>query len=164
MLDKLPWISLLMASSYFFASSMFSSSLPLMQTELATTESMVQNTISYFLIAVGISQLFWGIWSERLGRKPVFVLSGGGFILGSVLCSLAANIEILMMGRILQGIGTGGLYLLCRTIMQDSYTKERIMSILAWFSLFFISIPGLTPVVGGYLSEHWGWKSNFQFI
>ena len=158
------FISLIMASSYFFASSMYVPSLPEIQNALHTSEALVQQSLSVFFIALACSQLLAGPFSERYGRKPVALLSAVIFVAGSALCALSQNIESLLIGRVVQGFGVGGLYLLCRTILQDAFEKSELMGILAWYGIIFMSLPGLTPILGGYLTTHFSWEANFIFL
>lgn len=158
------FISILMASSYFFASSMYTPSFPDIQSELHTSEALVQQTLSLFFIALACSQLICGPLSERYGRKPIAILSSAIFVVGSMTCLMADNIDILLLGRIIQGLGVGGLYLLCRTILQDAFEKTELMGILAWYGILFMSLPGLTLILGGYLTQHSGWQGNFVFM
>ena len=143
---------------------MYTPSFPDIQSGLQTSEALVQQTLSLFFIALACSQLICGPLSERYGRKPIAMLSSFVFVIGSMTCLLADSIEVLLIGRIIQGLGVGGLYLLCRTILQDAFEKTELMGILAWYGIFFMSLPGLTLILGGYLTQHFGWHSNFVFM
>ena len=160
----LTFISLLMASSFFFASSMYSPSLPDIETSLNTTASLAQQSMSYFFVALAISQLICGPLSERFGRKPIALISSLIYLLGSIGYLMSDNIHVLLLSRIIQGAGVGGLYLLCRTILQDSFSRTELMGLLAWMGVLFMALPGLTPVIGGYISECYGWMGNFVFM
>ncbi|MFW7523470.1 MFS transporter [Vibrio ostreicida] len=157
-------ISLLMASSYFFAASMYTPSFPEIQAQLHTSEAFVQQSLSLFFIALASSQLICGPLSERYGRKPVALVASGVFVIGSMACLISNSIETLLLGRVIQGLGVGGLYLLCRTILQDTFDKTQLMGILAWYGILFMSLPGLTLILGGYLTHHFSWKGNFVFM
>lgn len=157
-------ISILMASSYFFAASMYTPSFPEIQSQLNTSEALIQQSLSLFFIALASSQLICGPLSERFGRKPVALISSVVFVIGSMMCLMSDNIDTLLLGRVIQGLGVGGLYLLCRTILQDVFDKTQLMGILAWYGILFMSLPGLTLILGGYLTHHFSWKGNFVFM
>ncbi|AUI85892.1 Bcr/CflA family drug resistance efflux transporter [Vibrio azureus] len=157
-------ISFIMALSYFFASSMYAPSLPDIESSLQTTDSLAQQSLSFFFIALAFSQLSCGPLSERYGRKPVALVSAIIFLAGSIVCLSSVNIHTLLLGRVIQGLGVGGLYLLCRTVLQDSFNKSELMGILAWYGVLFMGLPGLTPVLGGYIAGHYGWQGNFVFM
>ncbi len=124
-MSKIPiiLISFIMALSYFFASSMYAPSLPDIESSLHTTDSLAQQSLSFFFIALAFSQLSCGPLSERYGRKPVALVSAIIFLAGSIVCLSSINIHTLLLGRVIQGLGVGGLYLLCRTVLQDSFNK-----------------------------------------
>lgn len=157
-------ISLLMACGYFFASDMYAPSLPVMSEALNVSSTAVQQTVSAFFIALGLSQLVCGAVAERFGRRPIAILGAVIFIIGSVLCLHADQLSGLIIGRTVQGIGVGALFLLCRTIMQDSLTKEQLVDVMSWFSILFMCLPASTPAIGGYLESHFGWHSSFWFM
>ncbi|UTZ30641.1 multidrug effflux MFS transporter [Vibrio campbellii] len=165
-MSKIPiiLISFIMALSYFFASSMYAPSLPDIESSLHTTDSLAQQSLSFFFIALAFSQLSCGPLSERYGRKPVALVSAIIFLAGSIVCLSSINIHTLLLGRVIQGLGVGGLYLLCRTVLQDSFNKSELMGILAWYGVLFMGLPGLTPVIGGYIAGHYGWQGNFFFM
>ncbi|RSD31283.1 MFS transporter [Vibrio pectenicida] len=158
------FISILMASSYFFASSMYTPSFPEIQSQLNTSEGLIQQSLSLFFIALASSQLICGPLSERFGRKPVALMCSGVFVIGSIVCLISDNIDTLLLGRVIQGLGVGGLYLLCRTILQDVFDRIQLMGILSWYSVLFMSLPGLTLILGGYLTHNFSWKGNFVFM
>ncbi|MFD2177429.1 MFS transporter [Veronia pacifica] len=162
--SKLIFVSLLMATSYFFSSSMYAPGLPTIQASLETTAAMAQLSVSYFFIAVAVSLLLCGGLCERFGRHPVAKVSAAIFVIGSAICLFAGSIEVLIAGRIVQGLGVGGLFLLCRTVLQDSFSKQEMLSVLAWYGVLFMVIPGLAPVIGSYIDAIFGWRGNFVFM
>ncbi|WP_305841815.1 MFS transporter [Photobacterium leiognathi] len=163
-LFRLVSISLLMACSYFFASDMYTPSLPAMSDALNVSSTAVQQTVSVFFIALGISQLICGTIAERFGRKPIALLGSVVFIIGSSVCLASHELSWLIVGRAIQGMGVGALFLLCRTILQDSLSKERLVDVLSWLSILFMCLPASTPAIGGYLESHYGWQSSFWFM
>ncbi|WP_305813919.1 MFS transporter [Photobacterium leiognathi] len=163
-LFRLVSISLLMACSYFFAADMYTPSLPAMSDALNVSSTAVQQTVSVFFIALGISQLICGTIAERFGRKPIALLGSVVFIIGSSVCLASHELSWLIVGRAIQGIGVGALFLLCRTILQDSLSKEQLVDVLSWLSILFMCLPASTPAIGGYLESHYGWQSSFWFM
>jgi DHA1 family 2-module integral membrane pump EmrD-like MFS transporter len=163
-LFKVLVISLLMGSSYFFASDMYAPSLPYMANALNVSSGTVQQTVSIFFIFVAISQLCCGPLSECFGRRPIAIIGSLLFAIGSLICTSSQDINVLILGRLVQGIGVGALYLLCRTILLDSFSKAQLIGIMSWFGILFLTLPGLTPTLGGILQTHFGWQANFWFM
>lgn len=161
---KIILLSVLMASAYFFASDMYAPSLPSMAKALQISATTAQQTVTDFLIAFSLIQIFIGPLSERFGRRHIAILSSLLFFIGAIFCLLSYNLNMLIIGRILQGFAAGSLFLLARVIMQDSFDKEKLTSLLTWTGILFMTLPALTPTLGGFLEHYYGWKGSFFFM
>jgi MFS family permease len=111
-----------------------------------------------FLLASTVFQPTFASFSHIFGRQPVLLAALSLFTVGSVLCAVAHNVALMLAGRVVQGIGAGGLLALTYVIATDLVTlRERGK----WFSLISLtwaigSVMG--PVVGGALAEkEWRW-------
>ena len=154
-------VCVLLGFSYFMASDMYVPSLPNMSKELLASSSMARMTIAVFLVALAVSQLFYGPASDKLGRKKIILMGAAIYLLGSLLCMTAGNINILLLGRVIQGVGVGALLPLSRVIVQDSVSKEKFIHIVGWLSLFFMLAPASAPVIGGLIETYASWRVNF---
>lgn len=161
---KIILLSVLMASAYFFASDMYAPSLPSMAKALQVSATTAQQTVTDFLIAFSLIQIFIGPLSERFGRRHIAIISSILFFIGAIFCLLSYNLNMLIIGRILQGFAAGSLFLLARVIMQDSFDKEKLTSLLTWTGILFMTLPALTPTLGGFLEHYYGWKGSFFFM
>ena len=85
------------------------SSLPVIKTQLLTTDSLVQLTFSIFLAGFALSQLFYGPISDKLGRKPILLIGTSIYLAMSILGATTASITLLLVVRVLQGIGAGSV-------------------------------------------------------
>lgn len=73
----------------------------------------------------------------------------------------AWSIDTLIVGRIIQGVGTGALLPLSRVIVQDSVSKDKFIQIVSWISLFFMLAPAGAPVIGGLIQTYANWCVSF---
>lgn len=138
--------------------------LPQMAENLSTPMANIQITITIFLAALGLGQLLAGPLADRYGRKPLILSGLALYILGSVVGSLALQIEILWFARVLQGLGTCAVSVGVMSGVRDSYSTEKTASIYSYINGVICVIPALAPLVGGWLSETWSWRATFYFM
>ena len=145
------------------ASDMYVPSLPAIAVKLQVSASAVKWTLSIYLLGFASLQLAYGPLSDRFGRKPVFLLGFAIGFLGSFLCAIATNIFLLLLGRLIQGMGVGAGATLGRSIVQDLYQAdaERLSKAISSLMMAFSIAPIIAPVFGGYLQQYWGWHSVF---
>jgi len=91
-----------MAGVAVLAMNIFLPVLPLIGTDLGVNDATSQYVLTIFLAATAIAQLFIGPLSDRYGRRPVMLVSLAIFVVSSVVCLFAPNIEILLIGRVFQ--------------------------------------------------------------
>ena len=105
--------------------------LPAMQADLRAAMAEVQLTFAALLLAFGVSQLVWGPLSDRFGRRPVLLIGMGGYVLASLACVAAPDMELLVLARIAQGAFMGAAVMCARAIVRDLYQPlegARMMS------------------------------------
>jgi DHA1 family 2-module integral membrane pump EmrD-like MFS transporter len=143
---------------------LFIPSLPAMTHRLATSTDMTQLTITCYMLTYSLSHFVYGPISDRFGRRPVLLTGLGIGLVGSFICMMAANIEWLLLGRLLQGLGFGAGGLLTRAILRDSYTGSTLARYSSYCGIAVSVTLGLAPVLGGILQETFGWRSSFITI
>jgi len=139
-------------------------SMPGMVSVFDTSAAMVQLTLSLFLVAISLSQLLIGPLSDFFGRRPVLLASMALFVLASVACRFAPDIEALIAARILQGAsGCAGL-VLARTIVRDLYSRDKSASMIGYVTMGMAVAPMVGPAIGGYLDGIGGWQSSYDLM
>ncbi|MEU0586114.1 MFS transporter [Streptomyces sp. NPDC006132] len=136
--------------------------LPSMQQDLHAGTSGLQWTIDAYTLVLASLLMLAGSTADRIGRKRVFMAGLVVFTLGSVLCSLAPNLQALVAFRMVQAVGGSMLNPVAMSIITNTFTdpRERARAIGAWGAVVGISMAA-GPLVGGLLVESVGWRSIF---
>lgn len=147
-----------------FAIQVFLPALPAVQHEFGVSAAYVQLTVSLPLISVAIGTLFWGVLSDRFGRRSMMLSGLAMFLLGNVACMIAPSMTLLIAGRLFQGFGGAACVVVSRAIVRDLYGREKAAAALASLIAVMVLAPMIAPIVGGILADTLGWRSNFAFI
>ena len=138
--------------------------LPGLRSDLGISGAEAQLTLSMFVIAFGIAQLFWGPISDRFGRRPALIAGISLYMLASIACMLSPSIEYLVAARFAQGIGACSGQVMARAIVRDLYEPGEGARIMAYMMLLFLLAPLFGPLIGGHLTVSFGWRANFAFL
>lgn len=122
-----------------------------------------QQIITMIFLGLGIGQLIFGPLSDSFGRKPIVYFGFIVFIIASIICLTTKNFEMMIFGRVLQGIGLSSPRTMCIAMVRDSYSGDYMAKILSIVVMVFILVPVIAPTLGQFLMIHFGWKSIFGF-
>lgn len=147
-----------------FAIDIYLPSLPFMVTDLQTDKGSVQLTLTFFLIGFAFSQLIYGPFSDRFGRRKVLLLGLTIFLAGAIGAALTKSISFLIGMRLIQGLGIGAANVLCRAILRDLYEGKELAKKISTLGILWVLSPIIAPVIGGYIEEYAGWRGNFLFL
>jgi EmrB/QacA subfamily drug resistance transporter len=136
--------------------------LPSMQKELHASVSGLQWTIDAYTLVLASLLMLSGSTADRIGRRRVFKIGLAMFTLGSLLCSIAPNLDALIGFRAIQAVGGSMLNPVAMSIITNTFTerRERARAIGAWGATVGIAMAA-GPLVGGLLVDTVGWRSIF---
>ena len=136
--------------------------LPAIRTDLDASVSQLQWVVDAYAIVVASLLILGGSTGDRLGRARIFKVGLTLFGLGSLLCSVAPTVELLIAFRGLQAIGGSMLNPVAMSIIRNTFEdpRERAQAIGVWAGVIGISM-ALGPVIGGALVEGIGWRAIF---
>jgi DHA1 family bicyclomycin/chloramphenicol resistance-like MFS transporter len=137
--------------------------MPTIQQAFSVSTVMATMTFSMVLFVMAFCTLFYGSASDRYGRKPVLMVGLAMFVAGSAICALAWNFEVLIAGRLLQGLAAGSGVVLARAIARDVYGPEKLAQVIAYITTAYVLGPTLAPPIGGAISDVFGWNAVFVF-
>ncbi|MFK7831694.1 MAG: multidrug effflux MFS transporter [Winogradskyella sp.] len=122
-----------------------------------------QKLITAIFLGLGFGQLLFGPLSDSFGRKPVIYVGFGVFVIASIICVTTRNFEMMIFGRVLQGIGLSSARTMSIAMVRDSYSGDHMAKILSIVVMTFILVPVVAPMLGQFLLGQFGWKSIFSF-
>lgn len=138
--------------------------LPTIAAALGTDSAGAQLTLSAYMIGFGCGQLLLGPLSDRYGRRPVLLWGMAVYVLASVACSFAPDIDTLIAARVLQALGACAGPVLGRAVVRDLYGPSEAARMLSYIAGGTALAPLLGPLLGGWLTVLFGWRSSFVFM
>lgn len=127
----------------------------------STTGLRAQHIVSLFVLGMALGELGIGPLSDAMGRKPALLLGLGIYGVGSILACFAASLELLIVARILQGIGVAGPKIATRALIRDQFQGTEMARIMSLMFSLFILVPMLAPALGLGIVHFWHWRGIF---
>ncbi|MCM1163680.1 MAG: multidrug effflux MFS transporter [Muribaculaceae bacterium] len=144
-----------------FVNDMYLPSLPEMTGYFHCSVPTVQLGLTMGMVGLGLGQMLLGPVSDKYGRKPVLICSTVLFMVAAIVSIFSPSIEFFLGCRFFQGLGASGGYFLARSIPTDLYAGRALAKTMAIVGAINGIAPASAPVLGGLLSQHWGWRSVF---
>lgn len=120
-----------------------------------------QLLITMIFLGLGIGPLLFGPISDSLGRKPIVYLGFGIFIIASFVCVNATSLEVMVAGRILQGIGLSAPRTISIAMVRDTFEGDYMARIMSFITVVFILVPIVAPALGQFVLNFYGWEAIF---
>ena len=135
--------------------------LPHMQGSLGANQDQIAWVMTIYFVSQAISTACTGWIAGRIGRKRTYIIALGGFMFFSVLSGGATSLQEILIYRACQGALSAPVIPISQALMLDSYPPERHGQALAIWGTGVMFAPVMGPVVGGYLTDHYGWPYIF---
>lgn len=148
-----------------FVSVMNGSIIVIALPQMTSTFGASLDTMTWVAASYNIAEIIliaMTAWCSTLfGRKRFYLLSFGLFTAASVLCGMARSLEVMILARVLQGIGGGCLIPLAQAIMLEAFPDEERGMAMAFYTMGVVVAPMVGPVLGGWLTDQYGWPWIF---
>jgi DHA1 family bicyclomycin/chloramphenicol resistance-like MFS transporter len=123
-------------------------------------ENRGQLIIQYYVAGVGLGQIFWGLMSDRYGRRPVLLSGLGLYVLAAVSCAVATSFPALLAWRLLHGLAAASV-VVTRSVIRDLYSGRPMARIMSLTFVVFIMVPIIAPSIGQAMLALAPWRFVF---
>lgn len=161
---QLAFLLAALASLGPFAIDTYLPAFPAMAQQLGTSTLHIQQTLTAYLIPFAFMMLWHGAISDALGRRRIILVGLAVFSLASILCACATRIEMLWLGRALQGCSAGVGMVVGRAMVRDVLEGASAQRLMAKIAMLFAIAPAVAPIVGGYVLRFFDWHGIFIFL
>jgi DHA2 family multidrug resistance protein len=136
--------------------------LPYIAGGLGISDDEASWVVTTYLVANAVALTASSFLARRLGRKTFFLTCLALFTVSSVLCGFAWNLQSLLLFRILQGVGGGGMVPVAQSILASSFPPQKRGQAFAMFGVAVVVAPVVGPTLGGWISDNISWHWCFM--
>ncbi|MGD1883591.1 MAG: multidrug effflux MFS transporter [Paracoccaceae bacterium] len=140
--------------------NMFLPSLPGMTAHFDTEYRLMQLSVALYLAVSAVLQLAIGPISDNLGRRPVLLGGIALFLLATLGCIYAPSAEVFLFFRMCQAVIAVAI-VLSRAVIRDLYDQDHSASMIGYVTMGMALVPMISPAIGGFLDQIFGWRANF---
>src|SRR5688572_17440751 len=123
-----------------------------------------QLIVSFIFAGMVIGQMICGPVSDSIGRKKVLYAGLGLYFVGTLICYFSQSIEVMLLGRFIQGIGVSGPYVSVVAIVRDKYAGRDMARVMSLVMMIFILVPAIAPLIGQGIMDLSSWRAIYLFF
>ena len=160
-----PWLTTIavMSAAFMFVldGTIANVALPQMAGSFSSSNDEATWILTSYLIASGIVVPSVDWFSKFFGRKVFFIACILIFNASSLLCGMATSLDMMILARILQGLGGGALLPVSQAILLEAFPPEKRALAMSIFGFGVVVAPVIGPILGGWLTDNWSWNWIF---
>ncbi|MEY1425463.1 multidrug effflux MFS transporter [Morganella morganii] len=138
--------------------------IPAIAKGLGSSESLIQSTISLFILVLGAGQLISGHLVDKFGRRPMAMAGMVLYIAGSLTAAFAVTPVMFIASRLIQGAGVCCTSVVAFTCVRDCFNGNEAARAFGFLNGTLNIVPALAPLLGGIMAEYYGWRLPFGFL
>jgi DHA2 family lincomycin resistance protein-like MFS transporter len=159
-------IALLLVSTFvvFLNETIMSVAIPHLMADLGVAASAAQWLTTAFLLTMAVVIPVTGFLLQRMNTRPIFILSMSIFSLGTLLCAVSPGLELLVLGRVIQAVGTAIMMPLLMTTVMTLVPPEARGKTMGNISIVMSVAPAIGPTIGGFILANLEWRWMFILV
>jgi DHA1 family bicyclomycin/chloramphenicol resistance-like MFS transporter len=122
-------------------------------------ENHIQWIVTAYMAGLGCGQLFWGLMSDRFGRRPILLGGLGLYVLAALLCGLTGSFHTLLVWRFVHGLAAASV-VVARSVIRDLYSGRQMARVMSLTFMVFLTVPILAPSLGALIL----WLAPWRYI
>ncbi len=122
-------------------------------------ENHVQWIVTAYMVGLGCGQLFWGLMSDRFGRRPILIGGLALYVLAALLAGLAGSFQALLLWRFVHGLAAAS-GVVTRSVIRDLYSGRHMARVMSLTFMVFLTVPILAPSLGQFVL----WLASWRYI
>lgn len=138
--------------------------LPQLTHDLQGTVTQGQVTLAVYFVGLGFGQLFYGPWSDRVGRRPTMLFGAAVYFVASVGCAIAATMPEMIALRFLQAVGACSGVVISNAVARDRFDHQESARIFSMLLTLRGVGPIVAPLAGGVIVTYLGWRAIFWAV
>lgn len=123
-----------------------------------------QLVIAFLFIGMALGPLFFGPLSDTIGRRRAVFWGLSVFIVGTLICLFATNFELMLVGRVIQGLGASGPRIVSMAMVRDMFSGTQMARVMSFITAVFILVPAVAPSIGQAILLFTDWRGIFIFF
>lgn len=148
-----------------FAGVIYLPSLPAVTVYFHSTEASAKLILIFYLLGFGLSQLFFGPYSDNRGRKKALLIGLFFSFIGNIICVSTHSLSILNLARILVGVGSGAAASAGRAVLRDIFNDGKtLVGATSFIGMVTALTPAIGPAIGGAIQQFFDWRYNFLLL
>ncbi|KAK3319474.1 major facilitator superfamily domain-containing protein [Cercophora scortea] len=145
-------------------SSIFYPALEGVSRDLGTTPTITNLSLAFYMLAMAVTPLWWSMYSERIGRRTIYLVSFFFFIVFSAIGAVSVNIAMLVVFRTFMGGAAASVQAVGAGTVADVWEPKQRGLAMGVFFLGPLCGPGIAPIIGGALTQGFGWRSTQWYL
>lgn len=135
--------------------------MPALARQFNAEPAYVQYSLSLFFVGLGFGQLLYGPVSDRHGRRPILYFGMGLYLVASIACALSTSVGMLIIARLVQGLGAAAGPVMARAIVRDRFDGARAASVMSFVVMVMGAAPLIAPMLGSLILFVGEWQLIF---